>query len=417
MERRRTSVRRAGLAGVVLLVLTAATACGESGPIGSSDVAATVNGTDILQEEVTDLVDAQRTYFEAANAAAEEQRAQAEEDAASNPGSAESIPTKEEYATSLDERLAPYVGEGDDTVPTAGAAQVLTTLLNDEIERQALADADGEVTEEQRTAARQSIEEQITQSGVDPADAPQLLVDQAVEAAAVRSALEATAPAEVTDQPVVSDDAYTAQLQAIFEEQKDDYTQLCVDLIITPDEAAATEARARIDAGESFEAVAAEVSTEGPEAATGGGGGCVATADVAGLLGDEANGAQPGDVIGPGSAADGSFIVIRVDRTQVPTFEDVRAQLEQANPNTQGQEARDAAVAAYVSELIAAAVADAEVTVDPRFGTWDAGEPASDTSQGRTAQVVPPVDPEATTTTTEAVTEPSVVPEPAPAGP
>mgnify|MGYP003515765285 CR=1 FL=1 len=38
-----------------------------------------------------------------------------------------------------------------------------------------------------------------------------------------------------------------------FEEQKADYTQLCVDLIITPDEAEAAAARARIDAGESFE--------------------------------------------------------------------------------------------------------------------------------------------------------------------
>ncbi len=387
---------------MALLVLTGTTACGGTGPLGRGP-AATVNGHDISADEVEELVEAQVAYLEVSGEAAERRRAEAE--ATADP-TAEPVMSAEDLAANIDGQISQFRGTGVDALSVEGAAQVLTSLISDELSRQALASAGGEVTEEQRAAAREEIDGQLTEAGVEEDQAPQVLVDRAIEQTALEAALEATAPDEVRDQPVVSDDEYTAELQALYEEQVGDFTQLCLNVVLAADEADADEARARIDDGESIADVAEDLSTEGRERAVDGAGACLATADAEAVLGDGARGAQIGDVFGPvdSGAGDGSFVVAEVDRLDVPAFEDLRPQLEQANPNTQGQDVIDAALAAYVADLIAEAVEDADVTVDPRYGTWDAGSPATAGGPGLPAQVVPPEDPGATTTTTSPLT-------------
>jgi hypothetical protein len=77
---------------------------------------------------------------------------------------------------------------------------------------------------------------------------------------------------------------------------------------------------------------------------------------------------------------------VRVVSTQVPTFEQLLPQLEQSTP--------DDAATAKVQEALAEAQERIEVTVDPRFGTWNA----------ETGVVDPPqAEPSGTTSTTSAV--------------
>ncbi|MBA3281923.1 MAG: peptidyl-prolyl cis-trans isomerase [Acidimicrobiia bacterium] len=374
MERRRTLVDRARLVGVALVVLAGATACGDGGLVGRGPVA-TVNGADVAADQVEDLVAAQRRFLELRGTGAEKQRVEAE-------GQGQEVVTAKELAANIDDQVGAFDGTGADSMSTSGAAQVLTGLIQDQIYRDALRSAGGKVTKEQRAAARSEIEQQITSLGVDVKDVPDVIVDQAVEQAAIRAAIQATAPDDVKNQPPLSDDEYTEQLRGLYDAQVGDLTQLCVNVIVTDDEASGQAARQAVEAGQSFADVAAEASREAPEAAVDGAGGCVAVADVAGVLGEDATTAEAGDLLGPGQGADGSFILVEVDRVQVPTFEEVRPQIEQANPNTSAEDA-SAALDKFVDDTFAKAATRADVTVDPRYGTW---EP-------KTRQVVPPADP------------------------
>lgn len=386
MERRRTSVRHARLGGVALLVLTAATACGGDGLVGRAP-AATVNGTEISTAQVEELIEAQRDYYELARANTQAKREQALADAEANGTDPGQIPSEADLDAQFDDQLAPFLSVSEGTVPAQGVAQVLTTLVSLEIDREVLRAAGGTVTEEQRTTARTSIESSIEEDGIDLEEVPEALLEQATEQGALQSALEATVPDDVRASAVLGDDEYTAQLQALYEEQV--ASKLCVNVIIA-DEATAATALQRVRDGEAFTDVAADVSTAGPEAAVDGGGGCFGPDDAATVLGDDAATAGAGDLLGPVVAdpAAGTFAAVEVAPT--PTFDAIRPQLEQDNPNTSEEDAA-AAVAAYLGEQRAEAAADADVTVSGRYGTWDPERGA----------VSPPVDPLATTTTAD----------------
>lgn len=359
---------------MALVVLAGATACGDGGLVGRGPVA-TVNGVDVAADQVQDLAAAQRRFLELRGAGAEKQRVQAK-------SQGQEVVSAKELAANIDEQVGAFDGTGADSLSTTGAAQVLTGLIQDQIYRDALRSAGGKVTPEQRAAARKDIEQQITSLGVKAKDVPEVIVDQAVEQAAIRTAIGATAPDEVKNQPVLTDQAYTDQLRSLYDAQVGDLTQLCLNVIITDTEITGQIARQAVEGGQTFADVAAKASREAPEAAADGAGGCVAVADVAGVLGDEATTAKAGDLLGPGKAADGSFILVEVDSVMVPTFEEVRPQIEQANPNTSVDDA-SAALDKFVEATFAKAVTRADVTVDPRYGTWDP----------KTRQVMPPADP------------------------
>ena len=360
-------------------LVVVATGCGRAGPIGRS-AAASVNGHAISAGHLQDSIEAQKQFLELRAPGAEKQRA----DAAAQ---GQQVMSAEQLQQAVQDQIGQFDGQGRKTLSTASAASVLSTLVNDQISREALVVAGAKVTDQQRQAARTDVEKQITSLDLKVDDVPAVIVDQAVEQSAIRTAIEATAPPEVRNPPVTSDADYTAQLRQIYDSQKSQLTQLCLDVILAKDEAAGKEARARVEAGEPFATVAADLSQQPVEAATDGGGGCVASSAVAGVLGDAANGAKAGDLIGPGQAQDGSILLVQVDRVQVPTFEEARPQLEQANPNTSAQEATDAGLQKYVNEIFTKATRRSDVTIDPRYGSWD---PTS-------ATVIPPPDPATTT--------------------
>ena len=117
----------------------------------------------------------------------------------------------------------------------------------------------------------------------------------------------------------------------------------------------------RIDGGEDFATVAAEVSIDTTSAADGGDIGCVPRANIASVFGDAASTAEPGDLLAPADG-EGSWLVVQVDDVNMPTFEEAGEVLAQMVPDDSG---------AAAQELLAEAFATAKVTIDPRFGTWN----------------------------------------------
>lgn len=357
-----------------LVVVALAAACG-SGPVGAAP-AATVDGTDIGTDDVRDLIDAQVAYFEAAR-------------------SAGLVP--DEQLEMFEDQLATYRSEGRDAIPTTGAAESLTSLIELEVLEGLLADLGGDVDDDEVETLRSQLGDELGQQGISNTDGFTALIDVESRRQAVVAALT-----ELVADPAERE----AQLAELFEVAVGDFTQLCSLVLVTDDEEAARAGLDRVEAGEDFGAVAAEISTDEGVAEAGGDIGCQAAADLAGLIGDAAYDAEPGDRIGPvevtldPASETASWLVLEVTEIDVPTLEDVRPQLEAQLPEP-GQEA--------LREAVGEAFAEADVSVQSRYGTWD----------GDLSRVEPPVDPSAPATTVPddpfAGVEPP--PEPAPAAP
>lgn len=343
---------------MALLVLATATACGGEGPIGRTPVA-TVNGTEISESDVAEQVDAQEALL----------RLQAE--------------TSETPSAELQAQLDTFAGAGKGTRPLAQSASGLSQLIRVEILRQAVRDNGGKVTEEQRTTARTDLETEAEGAGLELADVPKAFVDTQVELSALQAALGEALP--------VDEDA----LREAYEAQKGSLSSMCVSIVAAPDEAAAQAALDRIEAGEDFAAVSAEVSTDPTLADAGGEAGCAPPETVAQSLGPELLTAAAGDLLGP-TETQGGWLVTLVTSLDTPSFEDARGDLSA----TAGQEAVQAA--------IQEAAERADVELNSRYGTWD----------GESATVVPPDDPGATTTTAPELVAPvDGAGAPAPTGP
>ena len=360
MERRHTFASRARLIGIALLVLTAAAGCGSDGLRADRPVA-TVDGHEITNSEVTDLVDAQIAYTEASLKAAKKSGQTAEV-------------LKEGEKT-----LAAFRGTGTDTISATGAAQAITTLIDIEVLGRALKKAGGKITDEKRTTLRSELKKQLTSQKITATKAMEPLIKAEVERQALGQALtEKVAPSA----------EYEAKLQAAYKAQLAELSQLCVKLVVTADQTSAQAAFDRIKGGEDIGAVAADVSIDATSAAAAGDAGCVARGGVANVFGAAAvNAAKVGDLLGPADG-DGSFLIVQITGTNVPTFEESRAQLAEQIPDSSS---------ADVSKILAKAYAATDVTIDARYGTWDA----------KKGTVVPPVDPLATTTTTVPATVPA----------
>lgn len=339
--------RRLRLAGAALLVVTV-TACG-SGP-GGDDPAATVNGVDISARDVRDMAEAQLAYFDSAF---------------------EAGVVPEADLAGFEQQRGLYAGSGEGTLGTEGVAQALSSLIEFEVLQGLLDARGGEVTNAEITEGRAQLIESLEAQEITDTGDFDALIDAEVRRQAVLAGLS-----ELTTAPP---EERTAQLEEAFELAGDDFAQLCLQVIVVDDEATAGEAIERIDAGEDFTEVAAEISTDPSGEESGGDIGCQAAADLAPVLGEGVYEAEAGDLLGPVEAEFGS-IIAQVNDLQVPTFEEVRPQLEEAVPDA-GQEQLQAEVEA--------ALADAEVSVSDRYGAWDVDQ--------RT--VVPPVDPGAPSTT------------------
>ena len=295
---------------ILLAVLAlAAAACG-----GSSPTAATVNGTDITTADVDGLFYAP------------------EEDLS-------------------DEQMAGY----------------LSTLIQwTAIEQEAEAELDLEATQEQIDAEVETIlfeagyagdlegfleTQNVSETGVERY-ATQLLIEDAV--------IEAVTP--TVEMPTLED------AQDAIETAPLEFTQVCSSHILVETEAEAETVIERLDAGEDFATVAAEVSIDTGSGAEGGSLGCGAAATYVSAFAEATVSAPIGEVTGPVETEFGFHIIV-VDERSVATPEDVLPFMEEQ------------VVFSATDAWLLDAVQTAEVTVDEQYGTWQT-EP--------TPQVIPP---------------------------
>lgn len=353
------------LSAVALALLLAATltACGDD---AGSAAAVTVNSTEIsqavIESEIDDLVDF------------------AKED-----------PDGQFAAAVFGEG-----GDGQDTVTTAFTAQVLqerivAVLIDDEFTERGL-----EITQEDRDAAEAEFASQLAPAPeVDPAadpNSPPPTADPAAgqeifdrfsdefknfeitfnaQAAVLGEALAADAAedTEVTD----------ADVRAFYDENEDQFTQNCAAHILVEDEATADDLKAQLDGGADFATLAEENSTDTGSGAQGGDLGCQPVGTFVPEFETAIDGAEEGVVTDPVQTEFG-FHLILVNSKGLQPFEDVEAQIR-----SQLETPTEDPVNTFLSE----ALADADIEVNPRYGTWDE----------ETLTVVPPEGPETTTTT------------------
>jgi len=157
------------------------------------------------------------------------------------------------------------------------------------------------------------------------------------------------------------DDVPDEEIQAAYDElEATGQTEVAtISHILVDTEVEAVDAITRIAGGESFEEVAADVSTDPGSAANGGAlGADVPLATFVEPFAEAARTAEIGEVTDPVETEFG-FHVLRVDSLTVQSYEDLEPQLRQQ------------AAQGTAQDLLSTAFAEADVIVPARIGVWD----------------------------------------------
>lgn len=295
---------------------------------------------------------------------------------------------------------------GTGTLAAPVAAQIATTRIVYTLIGQEIDERELEITDEDRDAVRAQFAQTQDPTTGQPVegespldDLPDSLADQIVEdqasVAVLGEALAAEVePAEVTDEDVA------AALEATGEES-------CASIILTATADEAAAALARVQGGEDFATVASEVSQD-QSAAEGGEIGCVSEGETVPELDEALAGLEPGGLAGPvtftSAGPDGApqeaFLVVRLDSRGAPSEADVRAELEaQALQAAQSQNP--------LNPFVEQALADADVEVASRYGTWEPEGITRADGSNSGPMVVPPEGPEAPETTSTSAADPA----------
>jgi parvulin-like peptidyl-prolyl isomerase len=159
--------------------------------------------------------------------------------------------------------------------------------------------------------------------------------------------------------------ATAAEAQDLIDEQGLAVINACVSHILVATESEAQLAKARIDGGEDFAAVARELGTDGT--APGGGSlGCAPLANYVVEFAEAANEAPLNKVVGPVESDFGWHLILVTERTDI---DELRENLDQEKINV------------LIAEWVEQELRTATVEVEGRYGTW-----ATDPNP----QVVPP---------------------------
>lgn len=129
--------------------------------------------------------------------------------------------------------------------------------------------------------------------------------------------------------------------------------------------AAAEAIAARLAAGEDFAGVATEASDDPGSAARGGSLGCNFPGSFVPEFEAALAALEPGELSGPVRTEFG-YHLIRLDAEGVPPFEQVADQIRAQLESRQGDTSQ------RLTQLLAEAAAQVEVTINPRYGVWDA---------------------------------------------
>jgi foldase protein PrsA len=237
--------------------------------------------------------------------------------------------------------------------------QVLARLINREVlevvaQRQGLEVSQGDVDAQfaefaDQSGGREALEAQAAQSGISPVDLPDFIRDVVLER-------------ELGDALTEDVEVPREQLEALYQENIAEYDQVRSRHILVEDEAQARELLAQVQQDPSrFEALAAQFSTD------------TSNKDDGGDLGFAGRGAfvpefeqllftaEPGtyDVV---NTEFGWHVVHVIERKTTPLSEvedELRRTALQEERTTRSQ------------ELLRETAADLEITVNPRFGTWN----------------------------------------------
>jgi parvulin-like peptidyl-prolyl isomerase len=141
----------------------------------------------------------------------------------------------------------------------------------------------------------------------------------------------------------------------------DAFTKICISLIALDDPAQALPIVAQARGGADFGALVRQFSVDPTSKAADGDIGCRFPSEFNATIAQVLSSAKTGDVLDPLPGQSGVSIVKITDR-QLATFEEVRSQAEELATTTSGQ---------AFSTWLRQARADARVSVDPRYGTFD----------------------------------------------
>jgi foldase protein PrsA len=147
------------------------------------------------------------------------------------------------------------------------------------------------------------------------------------------------------------------EAQQALAEDPQSWTEVCAAHILVGTSEEADDVINRLNDGEDFATVAAEVSLDTTSGAAGGDLGCAPASSYVSEFADATMTAEIGAVVGPVETSYG-FHVIRVDSRTESSIADIQSGLY------------DDEVAAAVDDWYLASVSSAAVTVDPQYGEW-----------------------------------------------
>lgn len=306
------------------------------------------------------------------------------------------------------EVFANFEGAGTDTLAMDPYTQVLSIMIQLTLQSQLAAERDAVPTDEERTAAEDEArstflpEEEQTDPTAEPSQADTLNNDiyEALPTETQEWLVDLQADA-LALQRVVGEESGSQEEAArqFYDENPEQFATLCLRIMVVP-ESGVPDVESRLAGGEDFGEVSAEVSVDPAiQEAAGGEPQCVPLAQIQQQVDAETYpqfaAAQQGDIVGPleGQPAteteEAIVVLYEVVEVQVPEFEEVRDQLLEGLPAA-GEQA--------LQDLVQEELVEAEVSVDPKFGTWVVDRGVNpQTGQPLPPAVEPPAPPTAPT--------------------
>lgn len=266
-------------------------------------------------------------------------------------------------AVSANPQFASQVADDEDGTFTAQVqASLLSDLIESTIVRQGAEERGLEISDADVEARTQEIVDQmgqeqfddfVEQSGMSADDIAEQIRDLVRRE---RLQEELAADVEVGDDDV----------EAFYEENRESrYERASARHILVETEEEAEEVLDRLDAGEDFAEVAADVSTDPGSAERGGELGEFGRGQMVPAFDEAVFDSEVGEVVGPVETDFGFHVIEVTDRVSQDldeVAEDIREELSQTQQ------------AERMEEWLAERVREAEVEVNPRFGTWDPEE-------------------------------------------
>lgn len=282
----------------------------------------------------------------------------------------------------------PSAGEGEGTFNSACVARLLSLRAYYELIEQELGERGRDISEDDLLAAREKLEVDLT-----PPDRQESILgsfgqdlqDRLVRRYALVAALRAEVAGEEADE---------AAQREFYEKNAAQFEQACVSHILASTETQTSEVAlaeaqalaARIAAGEDFATLATNENDDPGAAAAAGSLDCGPRGRFVEAF-DEAVFSLPvGQLSAPVQTEFGWHLILVTSR-ETPSFEQVQPQIQQ-----QLESQASGAIGKVLSQL----TCEADVTVDPRYGSWDTEGCAS--QAGAVARVVPPQGPITTDT-------------------